>query len=226
MQNYHLYFLSVHIAAGMIALVVAPVAMIVRKGGSAHRKWGKAYFYAMAVVAVTAVIMSIYHNIPFLLMIAVFSFAMAATGYRQVYRKGDNPPAPVDWLIVAGKIIFGACLLVYAFFRWQAGDKSFAIISIVFGGISLMMGVGELKRFFRPAVKMMWLYGHIGNMSGAYIATVTAFLVTNVQFLPPVIVWVGPSLVGTPLIFYTVRKYRLKFEKHKKAPEAELELRR
>ena len=30
----------IHIAAGMLALGVAPVAMLTVKGGSTHRRWG------------------------------------------------------------------------------------------------------------------------------------------------------------------------------------------
>ncbi|HLP32398.1 MAG TPA: hypothetical protein VK202_02935, partial [Bacteroidia bacterium] len=48
---------------------------------------------------------------------------------------------------------------------------------------------------------------HLGNMSGAYIATVTAFLVVNVDFIQPGwLVWLFPSVIGVPFIFYQIRK--------------------
>ena len=47
-------FLFLHIVAGTFALAVAPVAMIVKKGGTTHRRWGKSYVYAMLVVALTS----------------------------------------------------------------------------------------------------------------------------------------------------------------------------
>src|SRR5207245_25025 len=49
----------IHISAGMLALGLAPVAMLTVKGGQAHRRWGKIYFWAMAVVASTAVILAL-----------------------------------------------------------------------------------------------------------------------------------------------------------------------
>ncbi len=52
---------ALHITSGFIALVVAPIAMVVAKGGDAHRRWGKLFFYAMAVVAFTAIVMSFIH---------------------------------------------------------------------------------------------------------------------------------------------------------------------
>ena len=73
-----------HIAGGFLALLVAPVAMIVKKGGPAHRTWGKVFFYSMVVVAVTALGMSAIKSNLFLAMVGIFSFYMAASGYRAV----------------------------------------------------------------------------------------------------------------------------------------------
>jgi uncharacterized membrane protein len=42
--------LWVHVLAGTLALVVAPIALLTAKGGLAHRRWGKVYFWSMAVV--------------------------------------------------------------------------------------------------------------------------------------------------------------------------------
>ena len=44
-------FLDVHVAAGVLAFVMAPLALFTAKGGRAHRRWGKIYFWAMATVA-------------------------------------------------------------------------------------------------------------------------------------------------------------------------------
>ena len=46
--------LALHILNGIVALICAPIALATAKGGRAHRRWGKIYFWAMAVVAVTA----------------------------------------------------------------------------------------------------------------------------------------------------------------------------
>ena len=37
----------IHIAAGFTGFFVAPVALAVRKGGVAHRGWGRVFFWAM-----------------------------------------------------------------------------------------------------------------------------------------------------------------------------------
>jgi uncharacterized membrane protein len=209
MDAYHLYFLIVHISAGMISLVVAPIAFLTLKGGRAHRLWGKVYFYCMAVVAATAITMSIYHEIAFLLMIAVFSFAAAARGYRTIFRKKPGQANALDYLIDGLNAVFCVGLCYYSFTLFRSGENTFAIISGVFGLLGLQGSVSQLRRLRKPSAdKKAWLYEHIGNMSGSYIASVTAFLVTAVKFLPPIVTWLGPTVIGVPLIFYTISKYK------------------
>src|SRR5580698_6431050 len=50
--------LTLHISCGVVAFVCAPVALATAKGGKVHRRFGKIYFWAMATVAVTALILS------------------------------------------------------------------------------------------------------------------------------------------------------------------------
>jgi uncharacterized membrane protein len=46
----------VHIAAGFLGFFMAPVALAVQKGGVAHRRWGRVFFWAMAVAGTTALV--------------------------------------------------------------------------------------------------------------------------------------------------------------------------
>lgn len=50
-----------------------------------------------------------------------------------------------------------------------------------------------------------WLPRHIAGMGGSYIALVTALLVVNVGNRLPV-VWILPTLVGSPLIAWVIRE--------------------
>jgi uncharacterized membrane protein len=47
-------FLTVYVAAGSGAFGLATLALLTAKGGKAHRRWGKIYFWPMAAVAGTA----------------------------------------------------------------------------------------------------------------------------------------------------------------------------
>jgi hypothetical protein len=45
------------------------------------------------------------------------------------------------------------------------------------------------------------MFSHAGRMGGSYIATVTAFVVTNVELeAAPWVPWLAPTLVGTVLL--------------------------
>src|SRR5262244_3758779 len=87
----------IHIAAGTIGLFVAPAAMVTLKGGRAHRRWGKIYFWSMATVTVTALVLAAWRPNYFLLMVAVFSFYLAFSGYRALYRKRPGGVGALDW---------------------------------------------------------------------------------------------------------------------------------
>jgi uncharacterized membrane protein len=56
MDNAFKIVLSIHIAFGTVALIIAPLAMMTVKGGRWHRRWGEIYFWAMAGVAVSATV--------------------------------------------------------------------------------------------------------------------------------------------------------------------------
>ena len=208
------YILWLHVASGLISLVAAPVAMVFRKGSPVHRAWGKIYFYGMTCIAITAVIISIVKNIPFLLMIAVFSYNMICSGYRSIYLKKlhkSQKPLLIDWLISSIALIFNTGLLIYGLFRLSSGD-SFGTVATVFGSLGILYVYTNSKKFFRPpSDKNHWLFGHMSGMVGGYIATVTAFLVVNVQFLPPVVTWLTPAAIGIPALSLWRNYYKKKF---------------
>jgi len=49
--------LSIHVAAGMLAIVLGAVALLVKKGGTMHRRSGMLFVYAMLVMGLTASIL-------------------------------------------------------------------------------------------------------------------------------------------------------------------------
>ena len=53
-----------------------------------------------------------------------------------------------------------------------------------------------------------WLPRHIGGQGGSYIALTTAFLTVNWGTAEP-LAWILPTLVGTPLIVWTITQVML-----------------
>ena len=76
--------LYLHILAGFISLGIAYVLLFIKKGNKRHKKLGIIYVYGMSTIFVTAIPLSLIGEFnPFLFVIAIFSFYLAFSGYRQ-----------------------------------------------------------------------------------------------------------------------------------------------
>lgn len=213
------WILRMHITAGGVSLFVAPLAMLVKKGGDWHRRWGRIFFWGMAVVCVTAIVMGInhYHTSVWLALVAVFSFHMVASGYRSLYLKKlhqGQKPARVDLVLHGVAGLMNGGLLIWGLAHLLLGRKSYdVLLFIVFGLIGTFMVVSNLLRFYRRKNdKREWLYGHMTGFLGGYIATVSAFSAVNLNMIRPVwLQWLWPTLIGAPLIAWWVRSYKKRF---------------
>lgn len=223
MEIINQYLLGIHIASGMLALVSGPVAMLNQTGNQIHRLSGKIFFYAMTVVFVTAVYLSIYKNIPFLLMIAVFSYHNIVIAYRSLYLKklgnGQNATT-LDWVVSITTAIFNLSLLLWGIYTTVVLKNSFGIVALVFGGFGFRNTILEIRRYTKGNKgKNDWLFHHIGGMIGGYIAALTAFLVNVVEFEPQFVLWLAPTVVFTPVIIFTIGKFKKKFNKGKEVTD-------
>jgi hypothetical protein len=206
-----------HIALGTIALFVAPGAMVAIKGGGWHRRWGQIYFWAMAGVAATATVMCYLGSGFFLFLVAILSFYLASTGYLVLRRKKPTDRwLFLDWFATAAILVAGVSFIAMGI---RTLPESSGWVRIVFGGICCMLGVADLRRYFRPSQdKRAWMFEHMTRFLAAYIATVTAFSVVNFRFLPVAVRWLGPTVVGAVGIvawrIYYARKFAGKAASH------------
>lgn len=208
--------LAIHIIAGSIGLFTGTINIIRPKGDKRHQWVGRFFFYGMMVNAIAGFIMSVMHKNLFLLIIAVFTFYMVATGQRFLslkrIDKGDEAK-PIDWALSVIMVIFALAFLGYGFYLC-VNEGSLGIILLVFGVISMLMARKDIliyKGNFK--FRNYWLLMHIQRMVGGYIAALTAFMVVNNTYLPPLVAWLGPTVVLTPLIFYWSKKNALKIVK-------------
>lgn len=89
-----LAILAVHVLAGLTAVAAGAAAALTRKGGVRHRRAGRVFYRAIAVVFATAVVLTAmrwrqdYH----LAIIGAVAFAAATAGYlhRRRHRPGDT----------------------------------------------------------------------------------------------------------------------------------------
>lgn len=209
---------AVHTAAGTVALVVAPLAMLVRKGGDWHRRWGKMFFYGVAVVCATAIILGILNPKNFwLALVAVFSFHLVASGYRSLYLKQMHKglrPARIDLVLHGVAAVVDGGLLIWGLAHLFLGSfNAQAVLFTVLGLVGTLLVAGGFMQFYRQRQdKRAWLYGHIIGFVGGYVATLTAFSGVNLTMADPAwLRWAWPSMAGVPLIVLWVRYLRKRF---------------
>jgi len=202
--------LSTHVVAGIISLVIGLLALLMRKGGIAHKGLGRIYFVAMTFIFFSGTYVSSIKSNYFLLLIGFFSYYLVLTGVR--YNK-VKVISNISFMDIASTIIFIFIFLaMYAmsFIAVLKGVYSLGIVTLVFALIGSSLMTRDVKFYLLkhplPDNKI-WIREHIGRMVGSYIAASTAFLVNNVKFKPEILVWLGPTALGIFVIMYFNKRY-------------------
>jgi uncharacterized membrane protein len=217
--------LYLHIACGVTGFICAPVALITGKGSRTHRRWGKIYFWAMAGVAVTALILSFALPIWFLAMVAVFSFYAAFAAYRILYLKDmvkGARPKPYDWAAAIITVASSFMLFLAGFIAPRemhvglitVAGFTVSIVSVVFGMLGMRLGGASIYQFLNPPKeRMFWWFDHLQGMIASYIAAMTAFSAVNLShwFGAAWWVWLWPTMIGVPTIYLWSAYYEKKF---------------
>lgn len=212
------YILYFHAFSGGIALLSGLVAIFTKKGSKNHTTSGDIYFYAMLCVVITGLIVASFRGNIFLQTIAIFSFYMAFTGKRVLRNKKKVMSSRLDWAFNIVSMLCGFFMLYLVVVNFSRIGFAGAIpMLLIFGGLLTWMSVQDAVKMWRKKWKKNeWLYTHIGRMGGSFIATSTAFLLTNIHFEPAWIVWLAPTLIGSPLMAVAIGKWKVKLGDRKK----------
>ena len=213
---------TIHIAGGVAALASLWIPMVAPKGGRLHRRAGWVFVAGMGVVSVTAIILSAYRFfvLPgagsstaavFLAYLGLLTGAGAYKGIR-VLRTKNRTGRTTHWLDIA---IAGATF-IFGPPAAAVGYRTGFVPLMLFGILGTVGGFTDLRYWLRaPQERMHWWYQHMSDMVGTSIAAITAFLVLNARHLGlarwSVAVWIGPSIVGIPLLALWLRYYRRRF---------------
>lgn len=210
----YVLLLGSHVFAGVIALGAGFGAIITGKGSPRHNFAGRLYVLSMGFVVVSAVPLAIGIESWFLLAIAIFSGYLVFAGFRAVQqRRSAGPtPAPVDWLGHGTMLVVGTGMLVAGGFQSLGDSPGLGPALAVFGAIGVGLAIQAVRDLNRqPAARTQWWRQHIPFMGGAYIATVTATITVNLTMIPPLVRWLGPTIIGVPLIVLAMRRYKTQF---------------
>ena len=207
-----------HAAAGLLGLLVMPVALATRKGGRAHRRAGLVFAGAMAAAALTGLVIaaawlldvSLVKVLPpeparrsaaiaahrvyglFFLLLAILLAASVAGGVLSVWGRRNQRAAALGPKVALG---FGIALVGGGLGTTATGLLVHAPLLVAFGLVGVATGIGELRiaaRRTRPAGA--WQLRHAQAMLGAATAASTAFAVQ----------WAGRSGAGMSLAAWLV----------------------
>ena len=218
--------LVVHVIAGAVALTSCWGSVLTRKGGPAHRRWGKAFttsIYAASFMALGIGLLSLrwplamhpqltdetlYRGLFGWMMIYLALLTMRMTRYGlQMVANKRNHPANRHWSMVALQIAVLA-----------TGTNCF--VQGIMLNQPLMIGVSiigfgttatYLWYMFKPAPGARdYIPEHLKAMVATGIAAYTAFLSVGLIELFPEhafnpIIWVLPTVVGVAIIGYFLR---------------------
>jgi uncharacterized membrane protein len=205
-------FLFTHIVSGSVALFTGSVALILKKKRGLHSKFGFIFHFAMIAIAISAFVMAIMHTNYFLFVIGVFSLYLSFAGYRSIkFMGGFVKPSIIDKLIM----ILSTFLLFGVSYQYLSTSvfkpTGFSTVLLFFDIVFVVILLKDLEIFkINELSKNDFLIRHITRMVPAYIATVTAFLVVNVNYQYPVVIWLAPTFLFLPVIICNIRKYRKK----------------
>lgn len=183
-------FLIVHISTGLCAVLVGLIPIITRKGGRAHRLWGRVFTVLMTTLLICAWVMTaLRFNTYFLALSATASLSLFS-GVRVLGRKRpdlrttDRAQA-LDWAATLGVIAVGLWVLGLLATGRSHGP---ATVSAALAFSALTMGAWDVWRFSEPKSwpfsPDLWTYEHLAKMLGAYSAVLSAFSGNFLTALP------------------------------------------
>lgn len=208
------FALIVHVATGAVSLVTGTMIFLRKKGDAKHRRTGRIFYYAMFIAGLSALFLSIVHPNHFLFTVGIFTLYLVITGLRYLRLKGSTEDVQsIDWG-VSITMLTTSILIALLGIKGLIAGRSFGIIFMLFGLSGGLFSIMDFYNFIgKFKTRNFWLLVHLQRMTGAYIASATAFLVVNAKYIPlnipPLLYWVLPSIVLVPVILFWNRKYQI-----------------
>jgi len=198
--------LILHIVGGSVGLLTGTVNLVRKKGDKRHRLVGRFFVYGMLTAGFSSLVLSIIHPNSFLFIVGVFTIYLTKTGtrYLQLKMLGSNQrPTTIDWTITIAMLLAGL-LFVGLGVKHLIASNNFGIVLIVFGVLGIRFVQTDFKNYKGQVVaNNYWLLAHLQRMTGAYIASATAFLVVNARYfpenIPSMVYWLLPTVTLLPL---------------------------
>ena len=237
-------FVLMHIATGTVGLVVFWLVVGSKKGGPAHRYWGRVFTFSMLATGTIAIAISVctlldppgtHPHIPDLVLVrgifgwmmlylAILTINLAWQGWLAITNGRDHAKnrAWHNWALQALLLAAATNCAVQGLL---IGQPLMIGISII-GFATVATNVWFL---LLPApARHTWINEHIKALVGAGISVYTAFFAFGaVRMMPEIalnpVLWAVPLTVGLALIIYHQRQTTRRYAPKRAAPNRELE---
>lgn len=203
-----------HIICGSISLLAGYGAIWVKRGGSRHKQLGKIYVIGMSIVAATAYIMSALKPNAFLFGIALFTTYFIYTGWSMVGGRWKRYEIFDRFAAFTFLVTALICLIILAYIKFKPVEfnNTLFITALAFSSIAIFISLQDILGFNKTrATVTERIINHFSKMCAGLIATTTAMMVTVFNYIPtipPIIAWIGPTVIITPLIIYWANQKR------------------
>lgn len=199
----------VHAFFGGIGLLAGFASIIFQKGSLIHKKAGKVFSVSMIVSSGISLPICWLpkHENPFLFLIGIFTIYLVLSGNRILLFKTKRQANYTDKLI-SGTLLIGAIVQLILGIYYMLNQQYGGVLFLFFGTLALSLAIRDFK-FFNSLDKSKIMNFHIGKMSGAFAASITAFLVAGMR-LEGLIYWILPSILIGIFIAYWIRKTKIK----------------
>lgn len=200
--------ITIHVVAGILAMLVGIISYASAKGKRTHMVAGRVFLLLMGIVIITATVgVLFFRDRPFLTLVTIQSFYMAASGYRALWYK-TRGPGWLDLLLVLFLLCAGG-VFVYSLqganIVWH-GSVVFYLLLVLF-----MVGVYDVLRISKVLkLPHAWLPEHFLKMTSAYSALLSAGLGTALAGFEPYSQIVSAAL-GNILLIGVIWRFRHTF---------------
>ncbi len=166
--------LSVHVAAGTVALVTFWSAAIARKGSILHRRIGQVFLVSMLGIVLTALPIAVRFLVQgrtgigvFFAYLVVITFTAMWGGWRAIRSKRDLRGYLTPFYRLLAWLNIGSGAVVFVI-----GLALPSVLLAVFCWIGIFAGIGMLRQLRAPpTARNWWLKEHYSAMIGSGIAT-------------------------------------------------------
>lgn len=197
----HTISLTIHVLAGILALIAGFAAVFTFKGGKRHVQFGRCFLKSMSVVIATALIgVFVFDRNTFLLVITLLSGYNAYSGWRVLKLNGQKP-ALQDYIIPLLVLFSG---IYYLYYILSSGLYWSPVVVYSTLGALALITLYDLSKIFIPTrlLQKTRIFEHIYKMSSALSGIASAFVGTVLpQFQP--YSQILPSAIGLLYIMIT-----------------------